>query len=166
MTLDFKKSYAKPDSAQGKTPTRRPLEQPPGTHERLQDDYAKYLIQYNRGPSIMVFKEQTLENGRRADIAKLTYPWDLLTIYEIKARRPDFLHEMSTGKWEEYFPAYEVVFVTPHDLVGPHEIPEGAGWITQGPRGGFRRRKTGYQDPTYRVSRRQLQILLQRTYGG
>ena len=148
-TIHTGASYAKPDSA----------------HDKLQDDFARNLIEYNRGPSIQVYKEAILENGRRADIAKLIYPWEVMDIYEIKARREDYQNEMRTGKWEEYLgECRELVFVTPHDLVGPHEIPEGAGWITQGPRGGFRRRKWGHQDPTFKVSRRQLQIFLQRVY--
>lgn len=118
---------------------------PSSEHEKLQDDFARWLIQHNRGkPSIQVYKEIGLENGQRADILKLTYPWDTLDIYEIKARRPDFLHEVTSGKWEGYIDqCHEVIFVTPHDLVGPHEIPGGCRLDYEGSQRGIQAQEMG-----------------------
>ncbi len=154
MSLNIgNKSYTKPNSQ----------------HEKLQDDFYKYQLDVaakHRGPYYMVFKEQGIPNGQRADIATLSWAssnW--FDIYEIKARREDFLHEIRSEKWVGYTEyCREMVFVTPHDLVTAEEIPDQAGWITQGPRGGFRRRKWGHQDTAFKASYRQIELCLEHMY--
>ncbi len=142
---------------------------PSSAHADLQDAWFKHLkftADQHRGPYFMVMKEQLLPNGQRADILTLAWTPDWADIYEIKGRRDDFTGEMRTRKWEGYLgQCRELVFVTPYDLVTEEEIPEAAGWITQGARGGFKRRKWGHKDPTFKASYRQVKLCLEHEYG-
>lgn len=67
---------------------------------------------------------------------KLSRTNPLLTCYEVKASRADFLSDIRTRKYRRYEPyAERCYFATPAKLVTRSEVPEGWGLISRGPRG-------------------------------
>ena len=76
----------------------------------------------------------------RADIIVIrpSYTRFLITTYEIKSNRADFLSEMRTGKWKKYFPhCHRFYFAMPKGVANKKEIPEEAGLLLYGEKGWY-----------------------------
>ena len=77
-----------------------------------------------------------LHNGKtpRADvlICQPSYQNFLISIYEIKISRSDFLSDIRKGKWREYLPHSNLFyFATVEGICSLEDIPEEAGWIVR-----------------------------------
>ncbi len=117
MTLDFGKSYAKPNSA----------------HSDLQDDVCKYW----RAKGWIPVKELGLgsrsmdKEVKRADVFAMseTYPPRFI-ICEVKVSRADFLRGIKEETYLHYMEYCNYFyFATPSELLLAEDIPLGCGWL-------------------------------------
>jgi len=85
---------------------------------------------------------------RRMDAWVMAKSWSkpLVTVYEIKVSRSDFIKD---EKWHNYLPlCNKFVFVCPHGLIAPEEIPQDCGlmWVSKTGNRLFTKRKAVYRD--------------------
>ncbi len=121
MTLDFGKSYAKPNSA----------------HADLQEDVCKYWRA--KSPSWIPVKELGLgsrsmdKEVKRADVFAMseTYPPRFI-ITEVKVSKPDFLRGIKEEQYLYYMEDCDLFyFATPRGLIDAEDIPMYCGWLEQ-----------------------------------
>lgn len=142
MTLEFGKSYAKPNSA----------------HADLQEDVCKYWRA--KSPAWIPVKELDLGSRaidrevKRADVFAMseTYPPRFL-ICEVKVSRADFLR----GVKEEQHLAYAedcglFYFVTAEGIVTLEDIPPFCGWIAKLPSGRLVEYLTGEPNKGFKMN--------------
>jgi hypothetical protein len=112
----------------------------PNGHDHLQQTLLTWLCGQ---PSTAAWAEIELYKCRPDAYAvdtrrnKLTDP----RIFEVKARREDFVGELRSEKWRKYLPyCTRFDFVTTPDICSKDEIPAEAGWLVLED-GNFKRRK-------------------------
>lgn len=103
----------------------------------------------------------------RADVLTLerSYAHPNPRIYEVKLTRSDFLGEMNSGKHEKYFPfCVQFYFACPSGLIGVEEVPDPAGLIIRGPKGGWKSMKPAKRLPHPEMESEMLFALILRGY--
>lgn len=112
------------------------------THRQLIEDLALFKSSiYIEVPLGSVW----LENPEppRADLVtvKCSYERYVISVYEVKATRSDFMKEIRSGKWKKYLDrSHRLYFATAQGIAHKKEIPDQVGWIERGP-GGWATRK-------------------------
>lgn len=105
-------------------------------HDALAEDLARHL----RSEKTMVWQDIQLgpSGSPRPDVYTLakSFANPNPRAYEAKISRPDFLADVTAGKWRTYLTyADSVVFAVPAGLVTPAEIPHLAGLMVRGETG-------------------------------
>ena len=157
MTLDFGKSFTKPNSA----------------HSDLAEDVCKYWRA--KSPGWIPVKELDMgsrsmdKEVKRADVFAMseTYPPRFI-ICEVKVSRADFLSDMRSDKYLDYiYHCNLFYFATPYELIDENDLPRGCGWLEQYKNGkGFRERWTGEENKHFTISTESWHVFAKKLDGG
>lgn len=106
-------------------------------HDELLDDLAQHLAGYSNA---MMWRDMQLgpAGSPRPDIFTMfkSYSRPRPAAYEVKARRSDFLADVTEGKYLKYYKfAATVVFAVPRGLIKLNELPVGCGLIVRSEKG-------------------------------
>jgi hypothetical protein len=123
----------------------------------------EHLAATLRGRGEIALTQLTLDTGRGqftkggiADVWAMTTSWSYrVAIYECKKTRVDYWSDVRSGKYKKYLDqCHRLYFAAMKGLIKVEELPEGAGLIELGQRGGWRIVKRGRYRP-YRLPERQ-----------
>lgn len=81
--------------------------------------------------------ERLAVGGGQLDVAAMRLSWSrpMLTGYEVKISRADFLSDIRSGKWRHYLPYVErLFFAVPLGMVHLREVPDECGLLHRGSR--------------------------------
>ena len=105
---------------------------PRWSHPELADDLA---ANFHR-PGLLMAREVSVApwGATRADVASMCLSWrrPLLTIYEVKASRADFVRELRSEKWRKSMEFSErFYFAVPEGIITLDEVPKGVGRLVR-----------------------------------
>lgn len=131
------------------------------SHDGLSDDLAKHLKSV---PNVMVWEDIQLgpSGSPRPDVYLMhkSYVRPNPIVYECKVSRPDFLSDVTSGKWISYLNyAYAVYFAAPAGLIDKKELPDKCGLIIRGEAGWKAIKKTIF-DPRPLPEKALIKLLI------
>jgi hypothetical protein len=106
----------------------------PQAREWRHDELAADLLD-DRHAAAEIAIERLAVRGGQLDVAAMCLSWSrpLITGYEVKISRADFLCEIRSEKWRNYLDCVErLYFAVPNYMVEPSEVPAECGLLYRG----------------------------------
>lgn len=106
------------------------------------DDLIRELAEMHLSKDYLVWERMPLGSVTMhavgiADLVTMTKQYSaLITIYEVKVSRSDFLRDMALGKWRKYLDhCHRLLFAAPAGIISPFDLPPEAGLTVRGDKG-------------------------------